>query len=232
MSPAIEQVGSVDISPDPDKPPGTTSQHALEGLRRAIVYGQLRPGNRIREEEIAQTLGVSLAPIREALAVLEEEGQVTYLRRRGYFVTELRVADLEEIYQLCKLLEDRAARHTLPLLDDEAIERIKLAARDWVDAARIGDVAGQLAANRRFHFAILESPDQTQTMRIIHLLWDSTETYRAMYYNSPVARDEAHEAHQRIIESISDRDSRRLVAELDAHRERALKLLTVILSPD
>jgi len=57
--------------------PGTMAQYALDGLRRAIVAGELRPGQRIGQEEIADGLGVSVAPVREALAVLEREGQVT-----------------------------------------------------------------------------------------------------------------------------------------------------------
>jgi DNA-binding GntR family transcriptional regulator len=212
--------------------PGTTAQHAVEGLRRAIIAGDLSPGDRVRQEEIAERLGVSLAPVREALAVLEQEGQVTYLPRRGYFVTELDVGDMREIYELRELLEERAARRALPLLDDDALERIELAARDCVDAASAGDVAAELEANRRFHFAVLGSPDQVHTLRLIRLLWDSTETYRAIYYNSPQARDESVRAHDRIIAAIRDRDGDRLVAELDAHRGRALERLAGILAPE
>ena len=126
--------------------------------------------------------------MREALRVLEQEGQVVYLPRRGYFITELHVDDLEEIYALRQLLEERAVRPALPALDDDAVERIEPAARDCVDAAGRGDVAAELAANRRFHFGMLESPDQPHTMRLIRLLWDSTEAYRALYYNSPEER--------------------------------------------
>jgi DNA-binding GntR family transcriptional regulator len=213
------------------KHPGTTAQHALEGLRRAIVGGELRPGQRVGQEEIAERLGVSLAPVREALAALEQEGQVTYLPRRGYFVTELRIEDLTEIYALRELLESRAAVEALSSIDEEALGRIELAARDCVEAAERVDVASELDANRRFHFALLESPRQTHTIRLIRLLWDSTETYRAMYYNSPVARAESVLAHERILEAIRDRDAERLLAELDAHRDRALELLSNALAP-
>src|SRR6202000_2634772 len=109
--------------------PGTVAQHAVEGLRRALTSGELAPGDKVRQEEIADALGVSLSPVREALAVLEQEGQVTYLPRRGYFVTELDVDDLREIYDLRALLEDRAVRRTLPLLDDEALARGAVARR-------------------------------------------------------------------------------------------------------
>jgi DNA-binding GntR family transcriptional regulator len=211
--------------------PGTAAQHALEALRRAMVAGELRPGDRVRQEEIAERLDLSIAPVREALAVLEQEGQVRYLPRRGYSVAELDLDDLREIYELRALLESRAARRALPLFDEDAIERLELAARDCVEAASAGDVAAELEANRRFHFAVLASPGQSHTLRLIQLLWDSTETYRAMYYNAPEGRREAVEAHERIIAAIRAGDAEALVAEQDAHRGRALELLTRVLAP-
>jgi DNA-binding GntR family transcriptional regulator len=210
--------------------PGTTAQHALDGLRRAIVAGELRPGERVLQDQLAERLGVSIAPLREALKTLEQEGQVTYRPRRGYFVTELHVEDLREIYALRALLESRAARHALPTLDDDALERILLAARECVEAAHNGDVSAELEANRRFHFGLLEAPDQIHAMRLIRLLWDSTEAYRALYYNSADERHNAIAAHDRIIAALHARDADRLVAELDAHRGRGLQVLEQILT--
>jgi len=214
-----------------DIPPETTAQHALERMRRLIVAGELRPGQRVLQDALAERLGVSIAPVREALRVLEQEGQVTYRPRRGYFVTELRAGDLEEIYALRQLLEARAARHALPQLDSEALERIALAAADVARAARRGDVAAGLEANRRFHFGLLEAPEQAHTMRIIRLLWDSTEAYRALYYNSPAERRSAVQAHERILKAARRGDAEQLVSQLDAHRDRALRVLKGIL-PD
>jgi DNA-binding GntR family transcriptional regulator len=210
--------------------PTTTAQHAVEGLRRALISGALAPGDKIRQEELAASLGVSLSPVREALAVLEQEGQVTYLARRGYFVTELDVDDLREIYDLRALLEGRAVRRTLPLLDEDALERVAIAAKDCADAAEGADVAAELAANRRFHLGLLDSPGQGHTLRLIRLLWDSTETYRAMYYNAPEARREAIDAHDRIMDASRAHDTDRLVDELDSHRRQGLRRLEGILA--
>jgi DNA-binding GntR family transcriptional regulator len=210
-------------------PPDTTAQHALDRLRAAIVSGELAVGQRVLQEDVAGRLGVSIAPVREALRVLEQEGQVTYQPRRGYFVTELRIEDLEEIYELRQALEARAARHALPALDDDALARVELAAADCQRAAGVGDVAGELQANRRFHFGLLESPDRPHTMRVIRVLWDQTEAYRALYYNSVEERRRAGEAHERILAAVRSQDPDRLVAELDAHRARALDVLTGIL---
>jgi DNA-binding GntR family transcriptional regulator len=209
---------------------GTAQQHATDALRALIVRGDLRPGQRVNQEDLAAQLGLSVAPVREALRVLESEGQLTYLPRRGYFVTELRFADLQEIYELRAILEERAARRALPALDDDALQRIVEAAQDCVDAAEAGDVAGELAANRRFHFAILAAPEQPHAMRVIRLLWDSTEAYRAMYYNSPAERHASVAAHERILEALRAHDADRLVAELSAHRTRALDVLGAILA--
>jgi DNA-binding GntR family transcriptional regulator len=214
----------------PPPRPGTMQEHAVEWLRRAIVAGELRPGQKVGQDQIAERIGVSIVPVREALRVLEQEGQLTYLPRRGYFVADLRIEDLEEIYALRELLEERAARHALSTLDEIPLERIELAARECAAAAQAGDVAAALDANRRFHFAVLASPDQPHTLRLIRLLWDSTEAYRALYYNSAAEREAATDAHNRIIAAVRAGDADRLIAELDDHRGRALEALTPILA--
>lgn len=205
-------------------------EHALAWLRRAIVAGELRPGDRVGQDEIAERIGTSIVPVREALRVLEQEGQLGYRPRRGYFVSDLRIEDLEEIYALRQLLEERAAREALPTLDEAALTRIERAAADCAAAAETGDVAAELEANRSFHFAILEAPRNPHTMRVIRLLWDSTEAYRALYYNLAAERAEAARAHERIIAALRAADADRLVAELDAHRARALRTLGSILA--
>jgi len=66
-------------------------------------------------------------------------------------------------------------------------------------------------------------------MRLIQILWDSTEAYRALYYNAAVERAAAIDAHDRIVDALHDRDADRLVAEMDAHRARALETLATVL---
>jgi DNA-binding GntR family transcriptional regulator len=208
---------------------GTTHQHALDWLRHAIVAGELRPGDRIPQEDIAVRIGVSVVPVREALRVLEGEGQVTYRPRRGYFVTKLYADDLFEIYALRQLLEARAARHAIEQLDDDGAEHIVRAAAACADAVRSGVVSADIAANPRFHDAIFEAPGQPYLLKLIRTLWDATEAYRALYYNTPEERAFVVGAHDRIVDAVQARDADRLVAELDAHRERALHALAAIL---
>jgi DNA-binding GntR family transcriptional regulator len=198
-------------------------------LRNAVVSGDLVPGQRVLQEEIAERIGVSVAPVREALRVLEGEGQLVYSPRRGYFVAELNIEDLVEIYELRQVLEERAGRRALADLDEGVIERMTRAADDCSAFAKTGDVTRQLDANRRFHFALFETQDR-HTVRLIRLLWDSTEAYRAMYYNAPRERAAVDQSHRRILALVEARDADGLIEELDAHRARALATLGKILA--
>ncbi len=213
----------------PPDAPGTTAQHALAHLRSVIVSGALAPGERIGQEGVAERLGTSVAPVREALRILEREGQVTYRPRRGYVVTELNIADLEEIYALRGLLEREAARAALPNLTEPDIAAIERAAAECATAVETDDVVAELTANRRFHHAILAPSARPHLLRMIDLLWDSTEAYRALYYNSAAERLESLRAHDRILGAVLAGDPERLAAELDAHRERALVVLRGII---
>lgn len=96
----------------------------LDELRRMITSGELEGGRQVIQDSLAAKLGVSRVPLREALKVLEGEGHVVYRPHRGYFVTELSVADLEEAYRIRALLEAEALAVAVPLLSDEDIERI------------------------------------------------------------------------------------------------------------
>ena len=85
-------------------------------------------------------------------------------------------------------------------------------------------------ANRRFHFGMLDGPGQQHNMRLIRLLWDSTEGYRAIYYNSPEERTHTIDAHDGILDAVRRREIDEVVAGLDEHRGRALRILTKLLS--
>ena len=85
--------------------PPTAQEAVLAEIRRLIVSGELAPGAPVRQEAVAERLGVSRVPVREALKVLEGEGHVVYAAHRGYVVAELSVDDLTEVYRLRELLE-------------------------------------------------------------------------------------------------------------------------------
>jgi DNA-binding GntR family transcriptional regulator len=208
----------------------TAQQAAVTWLRRAIAEGELAPGDRIGQDAVAGRIGVSLIPVREALRALESEGVVTYAARKGYVVTELDLADLEEIYHLRALLERDAVERGLPCANDDDLDELEALADACREAGGDGDVPAALAANRRFHFKLYALASSEHEQRLIRLLWDGTEAYRAIYYGTPAGEDDADRAHRAIVAAARDRDVARCVAELAAHREQALTALRTVLS--
>jgi DNA-binding GntR family transcriptional regulator len=194
-------------------------------LRTAILDGELLPGQRVNQETWAARVGVSLIPVREALRALAGEGLVTYRPRRGYAVTELDLAELEEVYRLRTLLETDALLRGVPHAAPDDLVALELAADACAAAAAAGDVAGQLAANRRFHGRLHSLAGSRTLCRLIDLLWDSTEAYRALYYVLPGEAAEADRAHRAILAAVTAGDAERAVRLQDAHRERALRRL-------
>jgi len=221
----MTDAGDIRIRPDL---PRTSQEHVVEWLRQAIVSRRLHPGDKVRQEEIAELVGVSIVPVREAMRVLEREGQLTYRPRRGHFVTELRIEDLEEIYGLRDLLEERAVRYTMERFDSGMKERVAASALECKEAAERRDVLAELAANRAFHFGLMDAPGEPHTLEIIRKLWDQTEAYRAIYYNVTSENDATIAAHDRIVAAALDDDVDLTVELLREHRNRALEVLREI----
>jgi len=209
-------------------PRAIASSAVLAELRRAIATGELAPGQQLRQESLAERFGVSRVPLREALQVLEGEGQVVHEPHRGYFVTELSLPDLTEVYRLRSILEAEAARVALPLLTDADVERMASLADEVDRAASADDVAAMVEANRAFHFALVEASGMRRLTRLVSSLWDATDVYRAVYYGSAPNRERVRHEHAGIIAALRERDLGRVVAELDAHREHAVAELATL----
>ena len=119
----------------PGRRPPTAQEFVLGELRRLIVTGELKAGEQIKQDALAESLGTSRVPLREALKILEGEGQVAYHPHRGYFVAELSAADLVEVYRIRQLLEDEAVATAIPRLSDGDVAALQQAMRDVAHAA-------------------------------------------------------------------------------------------------
>jgi DNA-binding GntR family transcriptional regulator len=207
----------------------TVGEAVAVALRTAIAERELRPGDRVRQEEVARRLGVSVIPVREALRVLEGEGQVTYRPRQGYVVAELDLGALAEVYRLRELLEDEAVRTAVERLQDADVEEVAALFAEVDAALAEGRVTAGMTANRRAHFRLFEAAGMPVLLRHIRMLWDSTEAYRALYYADPRRGPHVAREHAAIVEAVRVRDAERVVDLLRGHRRRALDALSVAL---
>jgi len=201
--------------------PPTAQEAVLTELRRALVEGDLVPGQRINVNQMAKDLGVSRAPLRDALRVLEGEEQVRYLAHRGYTVTPLSLPDLFDIYRMRELLEAEAERLALSRLTEARVMSIQRAAEKVsVDVAQHNPVQATVA-NRDFHFTLFAASDHPRLVKSIRHLWDS-DFARALYFVDDARAATSDAEHYPILEAIRAADLDRLIELLDNHRDNEL----------
>lgn len=207
--------------------PKTAQEAVLAELRRLIVAGELRPGSPIRQDAISSALGVSRVPVREALKILEGEGQITYRPHRGYFVNELDLGDVQEIYRIRELLEGEALRVGVPKLteDDLATMAECLEQMEGMDPG----TGGMSDANARFHLTMIKASDMPHLLKHIRLLRDATDAYRSLYYMSDHALAQVRSEHRAIYEAAVARDPDRVIEYANAHRAHTVEALRAVL---
>jgi DNA-binding GntR family transcriptional regulator len=217
------------MSDSPKRPP-TAQEFVLEQLRREIVTRQLLPGAPIRQELLADKYGTSRVPLREALKILEGEGQVTYVPHRGYFVADLSLDDLNEVYEIREILESKALTAAVARMTSEDVEAARLIHQRLDAATASGDVVAMTALNRDFHFALFDISAMPRLVRLIRLLWDSTDAYRSMYYAEFDNRQAVRGEHAAMLDALVKGDAEALVNLHHQHRTHAINALSRVLA--
>ncbi|HAN70604.1 MAG TPA: GntR family transcriptional regulator [Actinobacteria bacterium] len=208
----------------------TAQDAVLAALREDILTGVLAPGDQLVQEALAERYGVSRVPLREALKMLESEGQVVNHPHRGYFVAELSVADLREVYHLRALLEHAALAAAIPMLEDDDVTEIASLCVDVDEAAIEGDVIAMAEANRRFHFAMYDAAGMPRLSRLLRQLWDATDAYRALYYQGSGNRSRVQSEHAAMLDALRSRDAEAVIALHDDHRAHSVAAVESMLT--
>jgi DNA-binding GntR family transcriptional regulator len=198
--------------------PASLRRRASDALRAAIVEGRLRPGDRLKEVELAEQLGISRAPVREALRQLEHEGLVASLPYRATEVLGVSQEEIAEVLVPIRLtIESFAFRKAMPLLtqsDFVALARIVEAMRA---AGARGDVNALAEDDVRFHDLVIERSGQPHCLQI----WRSIEPRVRVYFrrDAPAHRraQELAEEHEELLQALAAGDEARLNDTLTRH---------------
>ncbi|WP_281918405.1 GntR family transcriptional regulator [Nocardia sputorum] len=196
---------------------GRATGRVVEEIERLIVSGELLPGQPIRQVLMAERLGVSRLPIREALRHLTAEGLVEHEPNVGYTVARLQQSDFDQIYLMRAALEPEVLR-SLPPLPEAALAEVSRAAELVVSAAEQGDVLAMRLHNHAFHFAIFERSPLNLVVAEIRRLWTLAMPYHAAYLYDPAARARVVAEHDQMIEALARHDNERLVELMNEHR--------------
>ena len=205
------------------------SEHVADRLRRSILDGEIRPGTRLLQTEVADALGTSRLPVREALRMLAAEGLLELEANKGARVPKLDAAEVTLLYRMRERLEPLALIESLPNLDGRDIAHLReIQARITADV----ELRDFLALDREFHMRTYSGCSSEHLMVLVRRFWNSTQHYRRAFMEvSGSARRWVVDAeHNLIIDALERRDPtdaerflaghiRRTRTELLAHAE-------------
>lgn len=197
--------------------PKAAQEVALDYLLYAIRTGELAAGEQVSPEAVASQVQLSHVPVREAIRRLEGRGVLTHVPRKGHFVAELNLDDLEMLAVLGRMLETEALERAVPVITDDQVQRMRATIERsrglvGVDGATVQAEAGA------FHAILLERGVPRLLQRQLDLLWSGMEAYRHFYYARSEYQTATCEEHEAILDAVADRDVARTVEVFNAHR--------------
>lgn len=178
-------------------------------LRRAILRGELKPGERLMEIQLANKLGVSRTPIREAIRKLELEGLVLMIPRRGAEVAEITEKNLRDVLEVRCALEELAVQLACDRMDEEGIEKLKEAAARFREVLDSDDITQIAQADVLFHDVIYTATDNKRLIQLLNNLREQMYRYRIEYLKKRECYPQLIEEHQTVIDAIEAKDKKK-----------------------
>lgn len=192
-------------------------------LREAITSGALRPGDRLLQAELAEQLGVSRMPVREALRRLEAEGLVELQPYRGALVANLSSVELQEIYEIRATLETLALRLGVPSMDATALEKME-ATLHRMDTET--DSLVWLALNTEFHTHLYKSAGRRLLLEHIESLRNKSDRFLRLFASHRNRIDQAQGEHWTIFRACQERDAQTACRLLQEHLQSTITSLS------
>ena len=178
----------------------------FESVRGAIISGVLKPGERLMEVQLAEKLGVSRTPIREAIRKLELEGLVIMMPRKGAYVADLSLKDITDVLEIRAALEGLAAGLAALRITDEEIEELELTALQFHQALEADDFDMIVQKDIEFHDRIFKATRNDKLLQITNNLREQVQRFRIMYINKSNKSKDLAKEHYEIAEAISKRN--------------------------
>ena len=192
-------------------------EQVLEALRDAIIHGELKPGQAIVEADLAAQLGVSRAPIREALQILNSEGLLETIPYHGTTVRQLTRADIEELYSLRSVLEVFAVRCITTHRNPEDVEILQRHFQEMLASADAGDLKRVNEIDRSFHDSLIQLSQHSMLVQLWNGVALRVRQVMALLNERNTDLKQIAYNHLPIIEAIAAGDEDRAVALIEQH---------------
>lgn len=197
----------------------------LDAIRGAIMNGTLQPRERLMEIQMAEELGVSRTPIREALRKLELEGFIVMVPRKGAYVSDLSFKDIADVFEIRAALEGLAAGLAAERITEEELERMERLLVEKQEAITHDDISKLVEVDTKFHELMYQASRNVRLGSIISNLREQIQRFRLTSLSYPGRNKLSLEEHKKLVEAIQARDyqlARQLATE---HIENAENVL-------
>ena len=189
-------------------------------LRRGIMLGDLKPGERLMEIKLANRLGVSRTPIREAIRMLELEGLVVMIPRKGAQVAEITEKDLKDVLEVRMGLEELAVKFACQRITEEQLDNLYHASRKFEEAVKREDLTELAQADVDFHDLIYKATGNERLVQLLNNIREQMYRYRVEYLKDEEIRGSLVQEHDTLLEKLSQRDLEGAKQVTQSHIER------------
>lgn len=192
-------------------------------LRQAILTGELKPGERLMEIHLANKLGVSRTPIREAIRKLELEGLVTMIPRRGAEVAQITEKSLQDVLEVRRSLDALCAELACERISEAQIAALEAACKAFEEATQTKNARAIAAADVELHDIIISATDNKRLVQLVNNLAEQMYRYRFEYIKDETMHSRLVEEHRVIFEAIRDRNKAVAAAAAVTHIDNQME---------
>jgi len=196
-----------------------------EELKSQIITGKISPGARLMEIELAEDMGVSRTPIREAIRKLEKEGLVVIEARKGAYASQISTEDMIEILEVRQTMEGLAAYFAASRMTGQQLQVLKTISNNYNKAVEDGDTAKMIYYDTKFHRIIVDSSHNKILIRMVEQLQELVLRFRYIYYDDFKRAEKMPKEHQDILDAIARRDGEAARAAAGVHIDRLKELI-------
>lgn len=198
-------------------------------LREAILKGELKPGERLMELQLAAKLGVSRTPIREAIRMLEQEGLAVTIPRKGAEVAKMTEKDMEDVLEVRDALDELAARIACEQISEEQLQELSVTMHEFEESTKTRNIKKIAEADVMFHDIIYQSTGNPKLVNMLSNLREQMYRYRVEYLKDENNYPTLMKEHKKIVDGLTKKNKEQVTEAMHQHvRNQAVAVKAMI----
>lgn len=194
-------------------------------LREAILKGELKPGERLMELQLASKLGVSRTPIREAIRMLEQEGLAVTIPRKGAQVAKMTEKDMEDVLQIREVLDELAVSLACDNMSNIEIRDLEEQMYQFENSIKLGDIKSLAQSDVNFHDVIYRATGNTKLITLLNNIREQIYRYRVEYLKDEKAYPTLTKEHRAIVEALKKNNKLKATEAMKIHVENQAEVV-------